>query len=70
MDTKDRRQDYDSAEKIKQALQMQEAFGFDVAQRFLKLRGIGDEVAQRTLIGKYEQRQRERRDLANRPAAA
>lgn len=67
MDSNDRRQDHESAEKVAQALIMQEAFGFDVAQRFLTLRGIGDEVSRRALSEKYEQRQRERRDLAKRP---
>ncbi len=42
----DRRQDEDTASQITEAAALNRAFGSDAAQRFLKLRGIGDRLAQ------------------------
>ena len=57
----DRRQDHDTAAQLHEALALQRAFGSDAAQRFLKLRGIADEVAQDALIESYDRRQAARR---------
>ena len=55
MDETDRRHDTETASKIDEALRMQEAFGNDVAQKYLKLRGIGEEIAQRVLAASAAQ---------------
>ena len=62
----DRRQDHETAAQVSEATALQRAFGSDAAQRFLKLRGIGDQLAQDLLIENYDRRQRARRErLAN-----
>jgi hypothetical protein len=55
MDETDRRHDHDTASKIDEALRVQQAFGNDVAQKYLKLRGIGEEIAQRVLAASAAQ---------------
>ena len=64
----ERRQDLDTAAQVSEAAALQRAFGSDAAQRFLKLRGIGDQLAQDLLIENYDRRQlarRERLDAGN-----
>ena len=58
----ERRQDVDTASQITEAAALQRAFGSDAAQRFLKLRGIGDQLAQDLLIENYDRRQQARRE--------
>jgi hypothetical protein len=58
----DRRQDFDTAAQVTEAAALQRAFGSDAAQRFLKLRGIGDQLAQDLLIENYDRRQLARRE--------
>lgn len=58
----DRRQDHETAAQLHEALALQRAFGSDAAQRFLKLRGIADEIAQDALIESYDRRQAARRE--------
>jgi|GEM_PF-2301882 hypothetical protein len=58
----ERRQDHDTATQITEAAALQRAFGSDAAQRFLKLRGIGDQLAQDLLIENYDRRQLARRE--------
>jgi hypothetical protein len=58
----DRRQDVATAAQISEAAALNRAFGSDAAQRFLKLRGIGDQLAQDLLIENYDRRQLERRE--------
>lgn len=58
----ERRQDHDTASQITEAAALQRAFGSDAAQRFLKLRGIGDQLAQDLLIENYDRRQMARRE--------
>jgi hypothetical protein len=60
--THERRQDHDTASQITEAAALQRAFGSDAAQRFLKLRGIGDQLAQDLLIENYDRRQQARRE--------
>jgi hypothetical protein len=57
----ERRQDHDTASQITEAAALQRAFGSDAAQRFLTLRGIGDELAQNLLIENYDRRVAARR---------
>lgn len=57
----ERRQDTDTATQISEAAALQRAFGSDAAQRFLKLRGIGDQLAQDLLLENYDRRQQARR---------
>ena len=57
----DRRQDHETAAQLHEAIALQRAFGSDAAQRFLKLRGIPDEIAQDALIEAYDRRQAARR---------
>jgi hypothetical protein len=59
----ERRQDLETASQITEAAALQRAFGSDAAQRFLKLRGIGDQIAQDLLIENYDRRQAARREL-------
>jgi hypothetical protein len=59
----ERRQDSETASQITEAAALQRAFGSDAAQRFLKLRGIGDQLAQDLLIENYDRRQKARREL-------
>jgi hypothetical protein len=58
----ERRQDHETASQITEAAALQRAFGSDAAQRFLKLRGIGDQMAQDLLIENYDRRQQARRE--------
>ena len=58
----ERRQDQQTASQITEAAALQRAFGSDAAQRFLKLRGIGDQLAQDLLIENYDRRQLARRE--------
>ena len=58
----ERRQDHETAAQVSEAAALQRAFGSDAAQRFLKLRGIGDQLAQDLLIENYDRRQQARRD--------
>lgn len=57
----DRRQDQDTAAQVAEAAALQRAFGSDAAQRFLKLRGINDELAQNLVLENYDRRQLARR---------
>ncbi|MES2901547.1 MAG: hypothetical protein V4723_17590 [Pseudomonadota bacterium] len=57
----ERRQDDDTAAQITEAAALNRAFGSDAAQRFLKLRGIGDQIAQDLLMENYDRRQIVRR---------
>ena len=57
----ERRQDADTAAQITEAAALSRAFGSDAAQRFLKLRGIGDQLAQDLLMENYDRRQLARR---------
>lgn len=58
----ERRQDEQTAAQITEAAALQRAFGSDAAQRFLKLRGIGDQLAQDLLLENYDRRQQARRE--------
>ena len=58
----ERRQDTETAAQISEAAALQRAFGSDAAQRFLKLRGIGDQLAQDLLIENYDRRMQARRE--------
>jgi hypothetical protein len=58
----ERRQDHETASQLTEAAALQRAFGSDAAQRFLKLRGIGDQLAQDLLIENYDRRQQARRE--------
>jgi hypothetical protein len=58
----ERRQDIETASQITEAAALQRAFGSDAAQRFLKLRGIGDQLAQDLLIENYDRRMQARRE--------
>lgn len=60
----DRRQDLETAAQVSEAAALQRAFGSDAAQRFLKLRGIGDQLAQDLLLENYDRRQLARRQNA------
>ena len=60
----DRRQDHDPAAQINEASALKRAFGSDAAERFLKLRGINDEVAREALLENYDRRQQARRARA------
>ncbi len=64
----ERRQDHETAAQLHEALALQRAFGSDAAQRFLKLRGIADEIAQDALIESYDRRQAARRERAIIPS--
>ena len=57
----ERRIDQETATQIREAAALQRAFGSDAAQRFLKLRGINDELAQDLVLEKYDRRQLARR---------
>lgn len=60
----DRRQDYDTAAVVGEALACQRAFGNDAAQRFLKMRGIEGDLAQQALLDNYDRRKEVRRARA------
>ncbi len=57
----DRRQDHETAAQVNEASALKRAFGSDAAERFLKLRGINDEVAREALLENYDRRQQVRR---------
>lgn len=57
----DRRQDHETAAQVEEAAALKRAFGSDAALRFLKLRGINDELAQEALLENYDRRQQARR---------
>lgn len=61
----DRRQDPETAAQVTEASALQRAFGSDAAQRFLKLRGIGDQLAQDLVLENYDRRQLARRQRGN-----
>lgn len=48
--------DLDTAQKVDEAIAMKLAFGDDVARKFLLLRGIDTELAERVLAAPREQR--------------
>ena len=60
----DRRQDHDTAAQVNEATALKRAFGSDAAERFLKLRGINDELAREALLENYDRRQLARRARA------
>lgn len=60
----DRRQDHDTAAQVTEAAALKRAFGNDAAQRFLRLRGINDELAAEALLENYDRRQAQRRARA------
>ena len=60
----DRRQDHDTAAQVNEATALKRAFGSDAAERFLKLRGINDELAREALLENYDRRQQARRARA------
>lgn len=57
----ERRQDKETATQITEAAALQRAFGSDAAQRFLKLRGIDDQVARDLVLENCDRRQLARR---------
>ena len=57
----ERRQDKETATQITEAAALQRAFGSDAAQRFLKLRGIDDQLARDLVLENYDRRQLARR---------
>lgn len=63
----DRRQDHETAAQVEEAAALKRAFGSDAALRFLKLRGIDDELAQDALLENYDRRQAARRARAPLP---
>ncbi|MFP5391053.1 MAG: hypothetical protein ACLGI6_05850 [Gammaproteobacteria bacterium] len=65
----DRRQDHETAAQLQEAADLKRAFGSDAAERFLKLRGINDELAREALLENHDRRQAERR-AAGRSARA
>ena len=62
--TDDRRQDHDTAAQVTEAAALKRAFGNDAAQRFLRLRGINDDLAAEALLENYDRRQAQRRARA------
>lgn len=50
------RTDLDTAKKVDEAIAMKLAFGDDVARKFLLLRGIDPELAERVISAPPEQR--------------
>lgn len=50
------RTDLETAAKVDEAFAMQRAFGDDVARKFLLLRGIDPELAERVITAPPEQR--------------
>jgi hypothetical protein len=63
----DRRRDHETAAQVSEAAALKRAFGGDAAERFLKLRGINDELAREALLENYDRRQASRRA---RPSAS
>jgi hypothetical protein len=61
----DRRQDHDTAAHVAEASNLKRAFGNDAAQRFLRLRGINDELAADALLENYDRRKGQRRTGAS-----
>lgn len=68
--SEDRRQDHDTAAQVSEAAALKRAFGNDAAQRFLRLRGINDELAAEALLENYDRRQAQRRARAGANADA
>lgn len=60
----DRRQDHDTAQQVRKAMEIQRSFGNDAAQRYLTLRGIIGESAQLAVIEAGDRRRAERRRAA------
>jgi len=60
----DRRRDHDTAGHVAEATALKRAFGYDAAQRFLRLRGINDDLAAEALLESYDRRQAQRRARA------
>lgn len=50
------RTDIETAQKVDEAIAMKLAFGDDVARKFLLLRGIDPELAERVITAPREQR--------------
>lgn len=63
--TDDRRQDHDTAAHVAEATDLKRAFGNDAAQRFLRLRGINDDLAAEALLENYDRRKGQRRSGAS-----
>jgi hypothetical protein len=61
----DRRQDHDTAAHVAEASTLKRAFGNDAAQRFLRLRGIHDDLAAEALLDNYDRRRGQRRSGAS-----
>ena len=61
-----RRLDQETATQITEAAALNRAFGSDAAQRFLKLRGIGDQMAQDLIMENYDRRRQARRTIAGK----
>lgn len=57
MDDTELYDEIDTEEAQAHERRMKRAFGDDVAQRFLQLRGVADERAQQALVERYYQRQ-------------
>ena len=60
----DRRQDHDTAAHVAEAAGLKRAFGNDAAQRFLRLRGIHDDLAAEALLENHDRRKNQRRASA------
>lgn len=60
----DRRQDLETAAHVAEASGLKRAFGNDAAQRFLRLRGINDELAAEALLENHDRRKNQRRSGA------
>lgn len=63
--TEDRRRDHDTAAHVAEASNLKRAFGNDAAQRFLRLRGIHDDLAAEALLENYDRRKNHRRTGAS-----
>lgn len=57
----DRRQDHATASHVAEASNLKRAFGNDAAQRFLRLRGINDDLAAEALLENHDRRKNQRR---------
>lgn len=60
----DRRRDHDTAAHVAEAASLKRAFGNDAAQRFLRLRGINDDLAAEALLENNDRRKEQRRARA------
>lgn len=61
----ERRQDHDTAAHVAEATSLKRAFGNDAAQRFLRLRGINDDLAAEALLENHDRRKSQRRSGAS-----